>query len=198
MTAIALVSLINHYYINGVNLFWDTSVCVLYVHICIVSACVCVQICISISRQCYFVKTSLNIIFPVTIHWPCLIVEVITIRVEFLPPSIYCNRLPPSPFAQQMFLCCYTLFELVKSWRGSLLSKDLQNWVVTIGWSLMLDPGHFLLWGEVLILLTRIQSAYSQSPRILDELTRVFGSIVKAWLNPQFFWGADNRRMVHW
>ena len=40
MTAIALVSVINHDHINELNLFWDT----LYIYVCI---CVCVCVCVS-------------------------------------------------------------------------------------------------------------------------------------------------------
>ena len=41
-----------------------SSICVLYRHICIIHAHACVQICIFISRWCYFIETSPNNILP--------------------------------------------------------------------------------------------------------------------------------------
>ena len=43
-----------------------STICMLYGHICIARTCVCVQICISLSRRCHFIKTSPNNILPAT------------------------------------------------------------------------------------------------------------------------------------
>ncbi len=49
MTVIALVSVINQDYINGLHLFWDTFLIYIYIYICVcVCVCVCVFVCLCV------------------------------------------------------------------------------------------------------------------------------------------------------
>ena len=53
MTAITLVSVINHYHINWLHLFWDTQYIYIYIYMCIyiyiyICVCVCVRVCVCV------------------------------------------------------------------------------------------------------------------------------------------------------